>query len=138
MRWKFVWRRPILTLTQFLALMVVLFGLFVALDLNRRAQAGRLVGKDEETLKVEVEAELTRQVELQVTREFVISPEYPDKYAHEEAGMVLDNEKIIVPLFIEAAPRPSLPIRATPDPAQLAHPWQVWWQLLTDIPMPTE
>jgi hypothetical protein len=41
-------QRPLLTLPQLLVLLAVIAALFIALDLNRRAQAGRLVGVGEE------------------------------------------------------------------------------------------
>ena len=137
MRWKLVWKKPLLTLTQGIALIVILFGLFVALDLNRRAQAGRLVGKDEETLRAEYDAEIARKVELEATLEFVQSVEYVKIYAMDEAGMMLPGEKKVVPLVIEADDGPSVSSDPAPDPAQYARPWQAWWQLLTDTPMPT-
>ena len=138
MRWKFVWKKPILTLTQVIALVVILFGLFVALDLNRRAQAGKLVGKDEDTLRAELETEKARQNELQVTREYVYSEEYVAVYAREEGGYILPGEKRIVVLPIEVDPDLVNSVQPTPDPAQFARPWQAWWQLLTDLPMPSE
>jgi hypothetical protein len=138
MRWKFVWKKPLITLTQGIALIVILFGLFVALDLNRRAQAGRLVGKDQETLTVELDAENERQAMLEATRDFVEGVEYAKKYARDEAGEVLPGEKKVVPLLIEADSSLSLPSDPAPDPAQFARPWQAWWQLLTDTAMPTK
>jgi cell division protein FtsB len=138
MRWKLVWKKPLLTLTQVVALGVILFGLFVALDLNRRAQAGRLVGKDEDTLQAEYDYEIERQVELKATLEYVRSEEYVAVYAREEGGRILPGEKKIVPLTIDASPDQLGSKGPIPDPAVYARPWQAWWQLLTDKPMPTE
>jgi hypothetical protein len=138
MRWRLVWKKPLLTLTQLIALIVILFGLFVALDLNRRAQAGRLVGQDEETLRAEVSAEETRNVELEATLVYVQSESYVEGYSRNEASRIKQGEKRVVPLFESGVREPSIPIEPTPDPAQFARPWQAWWQLLTDIPMPTE
>jgi hypothetical protein len=138
MRWKLVWRKPLLSLTQFIALLVIVFGLFVALDLNRRAQAGRLVGRDEETLRAELDTEIARQLELEATRDYVQSAVYIDDYVRSEGGYLLPGEKRIVPLPVVDATQSSLSAEPAPDPAQYARPWQAWWQLLTDIPMPTE
>lgn len=138
MRWKLVWKKPVLTMTQFVVLLVILFGLFVALDLNRRAQAGRLVGKDEETLREEVEAEKARTVELEATLEYVQSEAYVYEYAIEEGGMLLPGEKEIVVFPLLKQSRNLSLSQTGPDPAQYARPWQAWWQLLTDIPMPTQ
>jgi hypothetical protein len=138
MRWKLVWRKPLLSLTQFIALLVIVFGLFVALDLNRRAQAGRLVGRDEETLRVEKDAEIARQLDLEATRDYVQSAVYVDDYVRSEGGYLLPGEIRIVPLPVIDETHSSLPAEPAPDPAQYARPWQAWWQLLTDLPMPTE
>ncbi len=138
MRWKLVWRKPLLSLTQFIALLVIVFGLFVALDLNRRAQAGRLVGRDEETLRVEKDAEIARQLDLEATRDYVQSAVYVDDYVRSEGGYLLPGEIRIVPLPVVDERQSSLSAEPAPDPAQYARPWQAWWQLLTDLPMPTE
>jgi hypothetical protein len=136
MRWKLLWKKPLLTITQVIALMVILFGLFVALDLNRRAQAGRIVGKDEESLQTEFDAESERHGELIATLEWVRSPEYVSVYAYEEGGLIKPGEKRIVPLMIDEDGYSSSSGESSSDPAQYARPWQAWWQLLTDAPMP--
>jgi cell division protein FtsB len=137
MRWKTFWRRPLLTLTQLIVVIAVIIGIFIALDLNRRAQAGRLVGVGQETLQNELEQEATRQVGLQATLSYVQSEDYVKAYAREEGGLLLPGEKRIVPLLVEATPEPPQAPTPTPDPATYARPWQAWWQLLTDAPMPS-
>ncbi|MFN2189349.1 MAG: hypothetical protein ACK2T3_11340 [Candidatus Promineifilaceae bacterium] len=136
MRWKLVWKKPLLTITQLIALLVILFGLFVALDLNRRAQAGRDVGQDEETLQKEYDSESRRQVELLATLEWVRSPEYVSVYAYEEGGLIKPGEKRIVVIRADEASTQASTSSSSSDPAQFARPWQAWWQLLTDSPMP--
>jgi len=118
--------------------MVIIFGLFVALDLNRRAQAGRLVGQDQDTLSVEYDGEITRQVELMATLVYVRSEEYVSVYAREEGGYLKPGERRIVTLLIDADPNQSSNVEPAPDAAHYARPWQAWWQLITDLPMPTE
>ncbi|MEZ4593862.1 MAG: septum formation initiator family protein [Chloroflexota bacterium] len=135
--YKELWRqRPLLTLPQIIILLLIGAALFVAVDLNRRAQAGQLVGLGEGDLQAQVDAESTRQVSLQVTLEYVQSEDYVAAYARDEAGYVLPGEKRVVPLVIEATPLPTAVPTATPDPIQNARPWQAWWQLLTDAPQP--
>jgi hypothetical protein len=129
--------RPILSLPQLAALLVVLAGLIIALDLNRRAQAGKLVGAGEETLQLEVNLERTRQVELHATLAYVQSDDYIAAYARDEGGYLLPNEKRIVPLLIEVTPAPAVTPAPTVDPAHYARPWQAWWRLLTDAPYPS-
>jgi cell division protein FtsB len=129
--------RPLLTLTQVLILLAVVAGIIIALDLNRRAQEGRLVGVGEEALQMELESEVTRQVQLQATLSYVQSDDYVAAYAREEGGYLLPGERRVVPILIEATPSPEPPPPPTPDPAHLARPWQAWWRLLTDVPYPS-
>lgn len=137
MRKKFLGQRPLLTLPQFLVLLAVLAGLFIALDLNRRAQAGRLAGVGEEELQAEIDAEGTRQVELQATATYVQSDSYVEAYARNEGGYLKAGEVRVVPLFVEATPQTTPEAAPTADPAAQAQPWQAWWRLLTDAPLPS-
>ena len=118
-------------------MLAVIIGLYVALDLSRRAQAGRTVGIGEESLRSAIEAESTRNVELAATLIYVQSKEYVAVYAREEGGFLLPGERKVVPLMVELAPASEMQVEPTPDPAINARPWQAWWQLLTDEPMPT-
>jgi hypothetical protein len=137
MRWKLVWRRPFLTITQLIILLTVIIGLYVALDLSRRAQAGRMVGIGEESLRRAIEFESTRKVELKATLTYVESEEYVAVYAREEGGFLLPGERKVVPLVVELTPAPEIAAEPTPDPAINARPWQAWWQLISDAPLPT-
>lgn len=135
--YKDLWRqRPLLNFPQIIILLLIGAAVFIAVDLNRRAQAGQLVGLGESELQAQVDAEATRQVSLQVTRDYVQSEDYVAAYARDEAGYVLPGEKRVVPLVIEATPLPTAVPSATPDPIQHARPWQAWWQLLVDVPPP--
>lgn len=128
--------RPLLSLPQLLTLLGVIAALFIGLDLNRRSQAGELVGVDEEILNAELDLESTRQVQLQATLEYVESDDYVASYARDEGGYLLPGEKRIVPLFLEATPQPT-PLPPEPeDPIGEARPWQAWWRLLSDAPLP--
>ena len=136
MRSRFVFRRSIHSAAQVVLLLVVIAAMFIVLDLNRRARDGRLVGAGAEELRAELDKEITRQVELKATLDFVQSDEYIAIYAREEGGMLLPGEKRIVPLTVDATPAPRPQAQPTPDPALYARPWQVWWSLLTDAPLP--
>lgn len=129
--------RPLLNVPQVIFLLVIAGAIIIAIDLNRRAQAGRLVGSGEEALRVQVEGEATRQVQLQATLEYVTSDDYVAAYARNEGGMILPGERRVVPLLQEATPEPTALPPPTPDPALEARPWQAWWRLLTDAPQPT-
>lgn len=130
-------QRPLLNLPQIVVLLLIVAAIVIALDLNRRAQSGRLVGVGEEALQVQISAESTRQIELQATLEYVQSQDYVAAYARNEGGMVLPGEKRIVPLLLEVTPAPTPFPDSTPDPIGNAQPWQAWWRLLTDAPQPS-
>lgn len=128
--------RPLLNMPQVIILLVIVASIIITIDLNRRAQDGRLVGSGEEALRVQVEREATRQVELLATLEYVSSDDYVAAYARNEGGMILPGERRIVPLLQEATPEPTALPPPTLDPALDARPWQAWWRLLTDAPQP--
>lgn len=136
MRSWFVLRRSLHTATRLALLLVVIAAMFIVLDLNRRGKDGRLVGAGAEVLRAELDEEITRQVELKATLDFVLSDEYVAIYAREEGGMLLPGEKRVVPLKIDVTPLPAPQAQPTPDPALYARPWQVWWSLVTDAPLP--
>lgn len=129
-------QRPLLTLPQILVLLAVIAGLFIAIDLNRRAEAGRLVGVGEDELQAEINRESTRQTGLQATATYVMSDGYIEAYARGEGGYLQPGEVRLVPLFVEGTPQPTQVPPPTPDPAAQARPWQAWWRLLTDAPQP--
>lgn len=133
---KVLRQRPLLTVPQIIVLFVIVAALIIGLDLNRRAEDARRVGLSADAVQGEVDLELTRQVELLATREFVNSQEYVDTYARDEAGQLLPGERRIVPLVGASTPVPTAPPPPTPDPAYAARPWQAWWQLVTDAPLP--
>lgn len=129
--------RPLFSLPQVIFFLVIAGAIIIAIDLNNRAQAGRLVGSGEEALQAQIDREATRQVELQATLEYVSSDDYVAAYARNEGGMILPGERRIVPMLQEATPEPTPAPPPTPDPALDARPWQAWWRLLTDAPQPT-
>lgn len=137
MRNRLFGQRPLLTLPQILVLLSIAAGLFIAIDLKRRAEAGRLAGAGEEELQAEVDAQSTRQVALEATATYVSSESYVESYARNEGSYIRPGERRVVPLIVEGTPQSTPVPAATRDPALQALPWQAWWQLLTDAPQPT-
>lgn len=131
-------QRPLLSLPQILILVGIVFGVFIGFDLNRRAQAGALMEVNEKVMVEKVSLEKTRQVELVMTREYVKGEAYVEDYARNEAGQLKPGEKRIVPLFVDITPVATPIPTATPDPAYDARPWQAWWRLLSDAPLPSQ
>ena len=130
-------QRPLLSLPQLLILASIVFGVYIGFDLNRRALAGAHMETNETAMIDKVNLEKTRQVELVMTREYVKSDAYVEDYARNEAGQLKPAENRIVPLLGEVTPVATPFPTATPDPAYDARPWQAWWRLLSDAPMPS-
>ncbi len=129
-------QKPLLSIPQILIILALVAAMIVALDLNRRAQAGRQVNVGEDALRAEIMAQQTRQVQLEATATHVYDDSYIEIYARNEGSLILDDETLVSPLFIDALPTPTPIPTATPDPAGNANPWQAWWRLLTDAPQP--
>lgn len=130
-------QRPLLSLPQLLVLAGIVFAVYVGFDLNRRAQVGAQIEYTEAILESKLQLETTRQVELIMTRDYVDSDAYVAAYARNEAGLVQPGERRVVPLLINATPVATPIPTATPDPAYDARPWQAWWRLLSDAPLPS-
>lgn len=133
----FLRQRPLLSLPQVILLLAVIGSIVFALDYIRREQLGSQVNAGGETVRVQVQMEATRQVYLQATLEYVQSEDYVAAYARGEGGMLLPGESRVAPILVDATPVPTAFPEPTPDPAYQAQPWQAWWRLLTDQPMPT-
>lgn len=131
-------QRPLLSLPQIIALVAVVTAIYIGVDLNHRATIGRQIEASELSLQEQLELETTRQVELMVTRSYVNSDDYIANYARNEGGLVMPDERRIVPLTIDSIPLPTPIPTATPDPAYDARSWQAWWRLFTDAPLPAQ
>jgi hypothetical protein len=129
-------QRPLLTLPQILLLVALFAGMIIAVDLNRRAQIGRVAGIGEGEVLEQIHFEETRQVELEATRSYVNSDEYVADFARNEANYTLPGEKRVVILPQEVTRTTQQFAEPTPDPIQYARPWQGWLRLLTDAPQP--
>ncbi len=131
-----IFRRRLLTIPQLTIFIVVAGALAITIDVNRRSQIGREMIDGEAFLEEQVISEATRQVALQATLAYTESDDFVAEYARNEGGYIMPGERRVVPLLIEVTPEPTPPPPLPPDPAMEAKPWQAWWQLLTDRPMP--
>ena len=130
-------QRPLLSLPQILVLVAIVVAIYIGVDLNHRAQTGRLIQANELSLEEKVALESTRQIELIVTRDYVNSEEFTASFARNEAGMSLGIERRIVPLVQNTSPLPTAVPTSTPDPAYDARAWQAWWRLFSDAQLPS-
>ncbi len=126
-----------LTLTQLALLGLAALGVWVFIDWSRTSFDRESLHLIELTFAAEVSAESTRQVELQATLTYVQGELYPNEVLHNEGGLVLPGERVIIPNLVQSTPEAPPPVPPTPDPLVNARPWQMWWRLLTDAPAPT-
>lgn len=131
-----VQRRFPITLTQLLVGIAIIVGFFMAFGLNQNAASLQGVQDSEATFEKEVQAQQTIQVQLEATLAYATSEAYIDEFNRSDAGKIVDGEVRIVPLIIQATPRPTPAPTPTPDAATYAQPWQMWWYLLTDSEAP--
>jgi cell division protein FtsB len=107
---------------------LVIGGILILGDLNRRMADARRLDQDAQALETEVaileteSADLLTQVS-EATSEIVVQ-----EWAHEEGGMIQPGEVLVIPV----APSDAMPeVTPTPSPG-LEQPsnWEVWWALL--------
>ena len=130
-------QRPLLSLPQVVVLIAIVVSIYIGVDLNHRAQTGRLIQANELALEEKMALETTRQIELMVTREYVSSDDYVADYARNEAGMIMPGELRIVPLQMSTFTLAVAEATVTPDPAIDARAWQAWWRLFSDAALPS-
>lgn len=122
---------PLISGTQFVAIVVVTIAIFLVVDFGRRATAGYYVSQAEKSLKAQIAAELTRQAELKAQKQYVKSDEYVEKWAREQAHMIRPGDRALILVTPEAPLRsvtsPELAISSSPT-----QNWHGWWRLFFD------
>jgi hypothetical protein len=126
---------PLISGTQFLAIVVMTMAIFLVVDFGRRATTGYQVAQNEKRLQAEIQAELTRRAQLEARRDEVLSDAFVERWAREEAHMARPGDRRLVVLTPAArgAPRPG---ELSPPGLQEASPavpnWYHWWRLFFD------
>jgi|DewCreStandDraft_5_1066085.scaffolds.fasta_scaffold00551_23 cell division protein FtsB len=118
-------RRFWLSGPQLIIILVLLAGLFLTADFNRRLALNRRIVADEEALRQEVATAQAYQAELLAQMEAVQSDAYVERWARYEAKMVKPGEVLVVPLALPPTPE-AVP---TPPPTPTPAPWEAWWAL---------
>lgn len=117
--------------------MALLSGFLLWLALSRSYTQLEELTAVEATARAELSLEQTRSVDLLVTQAYADSPGRAKDYIENEAINKRDGE-IILEVEVTAVPSSLLVIQPEDlDVQTYSRPWQMWWQLLTDQPMPT-
>ncbi len=128
--------RPILSLLQILVIVVVLIAMGVTLSINARTRDSETLSETEAALATRVAMEEDRQRQLAVTLTYVSSDDYVADYARNEAGMLQDGEKRVVPMPNPVPPTPTLIPTPLPAVTLPETPLEAWWMLFFDSPPP--
>jgi hypothetical protein len=117
--------------TQFVAIVVLTIAIFLIVDFGRRTTAGYYASQAEQRLRTEIQAELTRRAELTARRDYVLTDEYVEEWAREQAHMIRPGDQ---PLFVMTPQSPDARVEliqsAELPPSVEALPnWYQWWLL---------
>jgi cell division protein FtsB len=130
---------PLISTTQFAAIVVLTIALFLVIDLGRRTTAGYYVSQTEKRLEAEIEALLKEQEVLRRRRDYVQTDAYVEQWAREQAHMVRpgDRRLIVVTPPASSASSEGQPVVAPPvaesvAPSQPVPNWHHWWRLFWD------
>jgi len=125
-------RKPPLTVMQALALIGVVVGLLVMLDLNQRLAAAQRLEDARNQLSTEVAVLENEQVVLQTQVAYATSDAAVIQWAHEGGKLAQPGEVLVIPIVPTAQPTPIPP----PPPAPPVPPnWILWWNLFFDTPL---
>jgi cell division protein FtsB len=122
---------PLISGTQFSAIVVLTIVLFLVIDLGRRTTAGYHVSQAEKDLMAEIRAQTALKQELKARLEYVKTDAFVEQWAREQARMVRKGDR---PLIVVRSPaRPAQP-EPGPSPTPVAVDgsapnWHEWWRL---------
>ena len=122
---------PLISGTQFAAIVVLTITLFLIIDLGRRTTAGYYVSQAEKNLQAEIRAELARKQRLIERLEYVKTDAFVEQWAREQARMVRPGDRPLI-LVTPAAPHEEPFAAQPPNAAGATGPapnWHHWWRL---------
>ena len=109
-------------------IVLVVIGIIIVGDLNRRMNDARRLERDAALLATEYAVLSTDTAKLQTAVAMATSDEVVERWAHGDARLVRDDEVLVVPI----SPDDVLPtpIPGEPDEIEAANPLEVWLALL--------
>ena len=129
---------PLISGTQFAAIVVLTIALFLIVDFGRRTTAGYYVSQTEKRLDAEIKALLAQQESLEKHLDYVQTDEYVERWAREQAHMVRPGDRrliVVTPPASATQSKEALPVprpsSSTVASAQVPN-WHHWWRLFWD------
>jgi hypothetical protein len=125
---------PLISGTQFAAIVVLTIALSLIIDFGRRTTAGYYVSQEEKRLQAEIATELALKRKLEERLEYVKTDAFVERWAREVAHMVrVGDRPLVLVRSTEPHTQPNLVQpenivgAATPAPN-----WHAWWRLFLD------
>src|SRR5687767_9733821 len=129
-------RRILLSNLQIILVVLTVIGLRLMIDFSQRIVEGQQKVAEQRALEAEIDALLEEQQELEAAKTYYSSAFFIEVWAHNEGKMVRDGERLVIPIYENAAESPGQGAaeheNSTPIPT-----WQVWWTLFFDGPPPS-
>ena len=113
--------------TQIIIVVLIIIGLSVIIDFNRKIQAGQKIGGEANQMRVEVTALAATKAALATELAYVSSDAFVMQWAHSDGRYVQPNEVLVVPVPAKNATAvTSVPVRILQKPASN---FEIWWAL---------
>jgi cell division protein FtsB len=120
---------PLISGTQFVAIVALTVAIILIIDFGRRATAGYYVTQAEKRLEAEIAALEKEQEELKARLEEIETDEFVEKWAREEALLAHPGDQPLI-LVVDAAVRaPTETVRGSSAAATQDPNWHEWWNL---------
>jgi cell division protein FtsB len=119
-----------LPVAQFIAILVLSIAIFLIIDFGRRAATGYRVRREEEKLRIQLEALVETQQIMLARRDYVKSDTYVEEVARKELKWSQPGETIVVVMATPIAPpQAALSAPSTSEPLRPETPVQAWLTL---------
>jgi len=112
---------------QIIIVVLIIIGLSVIIDFNRKIQAGQRITGEANQMRAEVTALAATKAALATELAYASSDAYVASWAHSDGRYVQPNEILVVPLPAKnVTPVPSAPVRIVQKPPSN---FEIWWAL---------
>lgn len=127
-------KTPLISGSQFAAIVVLTIVLFLIVDFGRRTTAGYYVSQTEKRLEAEIAVLLEQQEALEKWRDYVQTDAYVEQWAREQAHMVRPGDRRLIVVTPPASSTGQLAAAPLPEAVavELAPNWHGWWRLFWD------
>lgn len=113
--------------TQIIVVVLIIIGLSVIIDFNRKIQGGQKITGEANQMRAEVTALVATKAALATQLAYVSSDAYVASWAHNDGRYVQANEVLVVPVPAKNTTAvPPTPVRVIQKPPSN---FEIWWAL---------